>query len=168
MKSEKRREINTGRYLGWSLVVSVILGLLVGSLTEGVVWFIVTSLAVAAVAFFLLFWGGVVVAAVCGMTVKEESKQSTEPTVMTKEESYIEDDSEYKIGRKRALKRVKRMRRDYPDCWEILLDPDDEYYCYDYISDHINDDDTDSSDMVFGISHSDSHSDDSGCDSIGS
>lgn len=44
-----------------------------------------------------------------------------------------EEDVDEKKARRKAMRRIKKLQRDYPDMWEVLVEPGDEYLCFDYI-----------------------------------
>ena len=94
---------------------------------------------------------------------KDKAREMALERVMWEEEDEVEE----RFERRKALRRIKRLQRDYPDMWELLVDPDDEYLCHDYIDKEIKKKESDSSDMVFGYSPSHSHSDSSSSDSSG-
>ena len=102
------------------------------------------------------------------MLEKEKEAQAKARERAMEKVMWEEEDEDERHERRKALRRVKLLQRDYPDIWESLLDPDDEYYCSDYIDAEKKKKESDSSDMVFGdYSPSHSHSDSSGSDSSG-
>lgn len=46
-----------------------------------------------------------------------------------------EEDEDKRKARRKAMRRIKKLQREYPDMWELMVDPDDEYLCFDYIND---------------------------------
>lgn len=125
-----KREYNALHFILGCLAVSIILGILLGSTSLGVVWYAVTSLVVAAISFFVLFWLGVLVIVIFRVKMKgedtipyvhiyreisEESpkriKKASEEEIQFFETRY---NDWYKTRRRKKYRERKREEDDFP------------------------------------------------------
>ena len=127
-----KKELNVGLWLIAITVVSIVSAVVITDWHSNALWVIIC----------LVFWSTVVFGAVFVHSAriigifriplpKDEAKAKA--MKLDLDLPLLEENRGEIRERSKALKRIKRLQRDYPEMWELLVEPDDEYLCHDYI-----------------------------------
>lgn len=131
----EKKKVNAGKLVLCILVLSLVGAAVITDWGAAWVWIVLDMLFWGASIFAGLFFLSAIVIGIFKMPLNDAPTiQSGEKGVDTSVYVDWEEDEKEKTARRKALRRIKTLQTDYPDMWELMVEPEDEYLCYDYIN----------------------------------
>ena len=128
-----KKKVNALTLLSILLCISIGIAAIITDWKSNGVWIFLGMVFWSAVIFVVLFILSAVVIGALNIPLKEPIEIHQDNEDVDDNDIFIEEDEDEKKARKKAMRRIKKLQRDFPESWELLVEPDDEYLCFDYL-----------------------------------
>lgn len=128
-----KKKFDAGLFVVCMIPVSIGIVAIISDWHSPVIWIVLDMVFWSVLIFAGIFILTAVICGSLGLLSKDETVRQSDTEEFEDIDILLEEDEEEKKARRKAMRRIKKLQRDYPEMWELMVEPEDEYLCFDYI-----------------------------------